>query len=155
MRAQLRRISARTKAHKLVGSLTKRDLLLIATCLYWGEGNKREFNFINSDPKMINTFLNSLTQLGLKKKRIKVSIRVYEDVSVHKAKEFWSRVTGVSETEIQRIDVIKGNKFGKLPYGMCRIRISKGNDYFNLLSATVELISNHSPYSSMDRATDS
>lgn len=141
-RALARKEVARNNSTEIVGSLTKRDLLLIASCLYWGEGSKKDFSFINSDPKMINVMIVSLKKLGIDLNRIKLGIRIYEDIDSRKAKKFWQETTGL---EVRSVDVIRGNKSGKLPFGMCRLRLTKGNDYFNLFSATVELISRIKP----------
>lgn len=142
LRAQKRRKLASTKATNVTGKLTGRDLLLIAACLYWGEGNKRDFSFTNSDPNMIRVLVKCLKVIGVSKERIRVGIRIYEDIEAGKAKEFWAGVVGIEVDDIIKVEVLCGRKTGKLPFGMCRLRISKGNDCFNLLMATVELMSN-------------
>ncbi len=139
--AEMRRQASDSKARELVGRLDVRDQLLIAACLYWGEGSKREFSFSNTDARLIETFLECLTNLGVKKERIKISIRLYEDINQTKAKRYWAKIIGITPRQIRSINVLSGKKKGKLPYGMCRIRLSKGNDYFNLLMSTVRLIS--------------
>lgn len=141
MRAESRRRRARLRADSLVESLGEREMLIILACLYWGEGDKSEFGFSNSDPRMVKVFTDCLKRLGLGTERIKVSIRIYEDLDLDSALLYWSGVVGINKEDIVSVNILKGKKIGKLPYGMCRIRIEKGNDYFNLLTATVELIS--------------
>ena len=139
-RAKDRKLKAEKEAENLLGSLTLRDQLIIASCLYWAEGNKRDFNFTNTDPKLIETFLECLRSLGVTQDRIKVSIRVYEDINVKKAKQYWARIAGISPSQICSVNVLQGKKKGKLLYGMCRVRLTKGNDYFNFLTGTIRLI---------------
>src|SRR3989344_9264287 len=50
------RKNAEEKGNTLIPSLGKTEKLLIAACLYWGEGTKKDFNLSNSDPELIKTF---------------------------------------------------------------------------------------------------
>ena len=49
--------SADAYGRKAIGKLSKRELLLVASALYWSEGSKTDttstFMFVNSDPQMI------------------------------------------------------------------------------------------------------
>ncbi len=141
LRAKERKNKASSQANHMVTKISEKESLLIATCLYWGEGNKKDFGFTNSDPLMVATLISCLTDLGLDKERLKISIRVYDDVDIRLAKAHWAKIVGIQENKILSVNILRGKKRGKLPFGMCRIRITKGNDYFNLLMATVELIS--------------
>lgn len=139
--AEQRRQTSYSKASEVIKDFNRRDQLIIAACLYWGEGNKKEFSFSNTDARLVETFVNCLTKLGVKKERLKISIRIYEDIDQAEAKRYWARIVRISPETITSVNVLSGKKFGKVPYGMCRIRLTKGNDYFNLLMATVRLIS--------------
>lgn len=138
--AEKRRKESYLKAKELLGKLETRDQLLIASCLYWGEGDKREFGFSNTDSRLIETFVQSLFDLGLNSNRLKISLRIYEDIDPIKAKNYWASICHVQSSQIVSVDVLEGKKLGKVPYGMCRVRIQKGNDYFNLLMATIRLV---------------
>ncbi|KKT92354.1 MAG: hypothetical protein UW94_C0019G0008 [Parcubacteria group bacterium GW2011_GWA2_45_14] len=140
-RATERRRQSYDKVLSKIGGLTERDMLIIAACLYWGEGNKKEFNISNTDPYLIETFLECLKKLGIAKSRLKFSIRIYEDIDQREAKRYWARLARIKPSDILSVNVLSGKKVGKLPYGMCRIRLTKGNDYFNLITATIRLIS--------------
>lgn len=142
-RAINRRQKSLSIALKKLGALGNRDQLLIAACLYWGEGSKREFGFTNTDPRLIKAFLKCLYALGLEKERLKISIRIYEDIDSKKAKSYWAKVIGISASDIGSVNVLEGKKKGKLPFGMCRIRLVNGNDYFNLMMATIQIICNN------------
>lgn len=139
-RAETRRQASFAQAVRLIDKLTLRDQLLIAACLYWGEGNKRDFSLSNTDPRLIETFLSCLIKLGVRRDRFKVSIRIYEDIDEARARRYWAKIAGISPTEITSVNVLSGKKLGKAPYGMCRVRLTKGNDYFHLLMAAIRLI---------------
>lgn len=147
LRAQKRRELSYEKVSKMVGDIASRDRLIIAACLYWGEGNKKEFTITNSDPALVRVFLQCLYDLGLDKKRLKITIRIYEDIDQEGAEKYWASVLQIPRSRILTTHILKGKKVGKLEYGMCRVRIEKGNDYFNLFKSTIELISK-SPYKS-------
>lgn len=140
-RAVSRWNSARVRAE---GQLSQRfkinEYLLIATCLYWGEGAKRDFSFTNSDPEMIRVFTRCLNSLNIPLNRFRVSVRLYEDMNVEKVVNFWAKTIGVDIKDIRSINILHGKKQGKLEYGMCRIRITKGQDIFKLLQSAVKVI---------------
>lgn len=131
---------ARLKASSFVSKIGLKEKMLILSCLYWGEGNKTELNLINSDPSMIRVVISCLKDLGVKDEELKISLRLFEDIDKQKAILFWSNSLKLSPSLIQKIDVIKGKKIGKLQYGMCRLRVTKGGQYFKLLMSMIDLI---------------
>lgn len=124
----------------LLGSISKEGRLLVLACLYWGEGNKRELNLINSDPNLVRVFVNCLYDLGVNKEDLLISIRIYEDINVEKAKNFWAKTIGVNTNNIRSVNILSGRKIGKLEYGMCRIRVRKAGKYFKILISMIDLI---------------
>ena len=135
--------------------LKKRDLLLILACLYWGEGTKKELNLINSDPKLISTFVFCLQTLGIQRKDLKITVRIYEDINRSQAIRYWADVLNISKNKIMGVNILGGKKKGKLPYGMCRVRVKKSAVHFKLIMSMIELISKECRRSSMDRTRDS
>ena len=134
-------ITAHQFAQDEVGKLTKRDFILIASMLYWGEGNKKyELNLINSDPYLVRTFIRGLNNLGVPKSRIKISLRLYGDIDERKAIEYWIKQLGLMEENLVSINYLIGKKDGKLPYGMCRLRVQKGGLYFKQLISIMEYV---------------
>ena len=109
-----------------VGVLSRRDRFLLLIGLYWGEGAKQDFSIINSDPLLIKTFIHCLHDVGIFKDRLSVSVRIYNDMSPEHAKDFWSSVTGVKKDFFRNTEIVEGKKKGKLPYGMCRVRVKSG-----------------------------
>lgn len=115
-----------------VGSLTWKEKLILASALYWAEGNKKDFVLSNSDPGLIQVFVVTLRDtLGVSDSSIVPSIRVYEDANVDKSVNFWSSVTGLEKERFSSITVLSGKKNGKLKYGMCRIRVKRGGSLLN------------------------
>jgi len=74
------------------------DFKLFLALLYWGEGTKSRSNmaFMNSDPKMIKTYLLFLrkafkTDIG----RFRARIHLHDYHNRRKMIDFWSKVTGI------------------------------------------------------------
>lgn len=143
-------------AKNRVGKISGRDRLLVLASLYWGEGNKTELNLINSDPELVRVFITCLRDIGVKPGDLRVSLRLYEDIESREAVTFWSKVVSVSPSRFGRSDILKGNKKGKLKYGMCRVRVQKGGKHFKLIMSMIKSIKSEiSPRSSMDRTAAS
>ena len=139
-RAEKNWLEARAKVSKEILPLDRKSKMIILACLYWGEGNKTEFNVINGDASMINVVVSCLLDLGVKKSDLKFSLRLYEDINRVDAISFWAKTLGVNKNEIKISDVLFGKKTGKLKYGMCRLRIRKGAPYFKMVMSMVNLI---------------
>ena len=131
---------SRVTATDYIKKISAEGRMLVMACLYWGEGNKRELNLINSDPNLIRVFVNCLVDLGIKKEDLLISIRIYEDIDLENAKSFWAKTVGVKKDLIRSVNILKGKKIGKLEYGMCRIRVRKGGKYYKILISMIDLI---------------
>lgn len=135
-RMKLREQEAKSKAAENITSLSIKEKLIFLSALYWGEGNKKDFNLINSDPELIKIFINGLENVFfIPKDKLRISIRVYEDLNINKCLKFWSSITGVPVNKFKSVNILKGKKIGKLKYGMCRIRIEKGGDMLKYVTA--------------------
>ncbi len=143
-------------ARALIPSLNKHEKILIATSLYWAEGSKGDFTLSNSDPDLIRIFINCLKELGIGKDKLSINIRIYEDLNIDKVCNFWSRITGIPKREIKYVNILYGKKHGKLPYGMCRVRVKKPKYFLKLINALRQSIINEiCPGSSTGRAAHS
>jgi len=131
---------AKTEALTIIKNVGFKERMLILACLYWGEGNKTELNLINSDPSMLRIVIICLKDLGVQDNELKISLRLFEDINKKKAISFWTRTLSLPKDTIQKIDVIKGKKVGKLKFGMCRLRVKKGGKYFKLIISMIDLI---------------
>lgn len=133
-------LQAQVIARKLIGSLASRDRLLILTALYWGEGTKHELNIINSDVSLLKTFLCCIKEIGIEKSRIRASLRIFTDMDEEKSISYWSEALKIDRRQFYKTEIVEGKKKGKLPYGMCRLRVEKGGEYFKLLMSMIEMI---------------
>lgn len=135
---------ARIEAEKKVVDICDKESLLIAAMIYWCEGAKGDFSIINTDPVLISTFIKALKKsYNLSNDRFTVSLRIYEDLDKGKCLSFWSEVTGINLDENTSIKVLNGSKHGKLKYGMCRIRLKRGNLILKEISAITKLVSEY------------
>jgi len=135
-RMKIRERLAEEKAEKTIISLSDKEKMIFLTALYWGEGNKSDFNLMNTDADLIRVFIQGLQEIfNISKDRLRISIRIYEDLNKRECLQYWSKITGVPVEKFVSVNILKGNKKGKLPYGMCRLRILKGGDMLKYIKA--------------------
>lgn len=143
---------AETEARAIIQDSNRINRVLIASCLYWAEGTKKDFSLSNTDPELIKVFIQCLGEFGVKKKDLRVTIRVYEDLDIPLAIKYWAHVVGIPKGRISNVNVLKGKKKGKLKYGMCRIRVIKGGYLLKIIRSIINLTPELAgPYSSTDR----
>jgi len=129
-RKTIKEIRSLEEAKKLIKVLSYKEKLILLSALYWGEGSKKDFGLSNTDPNLIRTFVNCLKDVfKIEDTRLRISIRIYQDLDREKCLEFWSKVTGVRKDNFVSINVLEGKKKGKLEYGMCRVRVLKVETY--------------------------
>src|SRR3989344_759440 len=134
------RVNITAETEKLVGSISNRDYLFLLVGLYWGEGTKMDFSVINSDPLLIQTFIHCLKTLNIANDRLAISLRVHRGISIPEANRFWARTTGLPKQIIERVEIIDGKKKGKLPHGMCRVRVRSGIRDRLLIQSAIDFI---------------
>lgn len=125
------------KARKEIGKLSKRELWLIGTALYWAEGHKERnksslVRLGNSDPEMIRIFLEWLYKIcKIKKEDLIFRIYLHETskTRLKGVKKYWSRITKFPEEYFQKI-TWKKNKINTN-------RKNTGKDYYGLLDIGV------------------
>lgn len=133
--------TARQRAKKLqedatkdIKALSKRELLLVGTALYWAEGYKKRLRwtlqFPNSDPAMIKLIMRFFKEVcNVPKEKIKASVQIHPNVTPKKAINYWSRVSGIPKTHFlktySRLTPSSKQKRppNTLPYGTLRITI--------------------------------
>ena len=124
----------------LVKDLTSREKLLILASLYWGEGTKKELNIVNSDPTMLRVVVHCLKDLGVTESEFRATLRIYGDLNPKEAISFWSKAINLPRECFINVNVLRGKKEGKLPYGMCRLRVLKGARHFKLIMSLITRI---------------
>lgn len=128
------------EAEQLLKKIGKKERLFILAAIYWGEGTKKELGLINSDPKLIQVFVACLKEIGVQARELKISIRIYTGIDINEAKKYWARICGIKTRDILKVNILEGKKVGKLPYGMCRVRVTKSGNYFKLIISMIEFI---------------
>ena len=140
------------QARKEIGNISDRELWLIGTALYWGEGSKQKENnpsqqarFTNSDPLMIKLYLKWLQKIcKIAKKDIHFEIYIHETANAERAKRYWSKVFNIPVSKFQKIR-LKKNKIktkrkniGSNYYGLIRVEIRKGTNFNRKISGWIE-----------------
>ncbi|MFH0840794.1 MAG: helix-turn-helix domain-containing protein [bacterium] len=124
-----------------IGEVSKRDLWMIGLGLYIGEGTKiyEQIRIINSDPNVIKLAMRWFREICcLDDKNFSIAVHLYPDVSINKAKHFWSNITKIPLSQFGKTQIDKRQnkslkKQRKLPYGTVHISIkSCGNPQFGV-----------------------
>lgn len=132
-----------SESEKEIGPISKRDLWLIGTALYWAEGSKEKEHkpgsgakFSNSDPVMIKFFLLWLDRCcNISKKDMVFEIYIHDGDKkrIGDVITYWSKQIGVSEGCFDRIyykrDKIntKRKNIGALYFGVLRVNIRQSS----------------------------
>ncbi|MEO8637713.1 MAG: hypothetical protein ABI430_02325 [Candidatus Taylorbacteria bacterium] len=145
LRIKNENINAGKEGEKLIGQLSKRDLLLIGAALYWGEGTKSQKRtsaslvFSNSDPKMVRVFMMFIRKILLiKEEKIRSGIHLYSNISEEKARIYWSNITNLPKdrfyivTQVSRASQNK-RPFNSLPFGTIAIKINSRIQFYKIL----------------------
>lgn len=127
------------ESKKDIETISKRELWLMGTMLYWAEGHKeKEYRpgsgtqFTNSDPKMIKLFLIWLDKIcGIKANEITFSIYIHENSknSTESVKKYWVDITGFKKDDFLQVYLKKSNiktlrkNIGDSYFGVLRIRV--------------------------------
>lgn len=153
----LKEIKSLEEAKGLIRELSYREKFILLSALYWGEGSKKDFGLSNTDPNLIRVFITCLNDVfKIDKTKLRVSIRIYEDLDREKCLNFWSNVTGVKKENFINVNVLLGKKKGKLEHGMCRVRVVKGGDFLKSIVSINKVITDLIvPIAQLDRAPHS
>jgi len=115
----------------------KGDPLYVAGCmLFWGEGGKHRnsLRFTNSDPEMIRFFVRFLrTCFDVEDDAIRLTCNLFADHQErqHEIEQFWLGIAGLPQACLCKSTVNVYSKYSqkkrrnKLPYGTCRITVSR------------------------------
>jgi hypothetical protein len=114
----------------------RREALHVAGCmLYWAEGAKdrNQIRFTNSDPEMARFFKFLRTYFNLKDENIKITCNLFADhlERQREIEHFWLETLGLPQSSLctSTVNVYskysKKNRINKLPYGTCRVVVSR------------------------------
>jgi hypothetical protein len=115
----------------------RREALHVAGCmLYWAEGAKdrNQIRFTNSDPEMARFFVKFLrTYFNLRDEDIKITCNLFADhlERQREIENFWLETLGLPPSSLCQSTVnvyskySKKKRINKLPYGTCRVVVSR------------------------------
>jgi hypothetical protein len=127
--------AAASKANTMIGSPSKRDILMLGIGLYIGEGSKTNdiVRLVNADADVLRLYLTWLFQLGVQVENIRLRLHIYPSVNKAEAEYFWLQSLALPESCLQRtlIDT-RVNKVAKRqgakPFGTAHVTvIANGN----------------------------
>lgn len=149
----------RTLIHKksganLVGELSGRDSLMIGLGLYWGEGYKEsngELGFTNSNPKIINFYLEWLILFGVNKMDLifRLTLNQFFKSKEEQIKKFWINLLGIKDNQFSKTTFIKTElKKGFTKdisnyHGILRVKVRRGLSLKNKILGAIDHISTH------------
>jgi hypothetical protein len=96
---------ARAAGAEAIGHLTPRELMLVGTMLYAGEGSKTDgcVSLPNSDPRIIRFFLTWLrTCFDIEERRLRGRLYLHEGLDLDAAVLHWVAVTAIPSEQFTR-----------------------------------------------------
>jgi transposase-like protein len=111
--------------------LTSKETYIAGLFLYWGEGvkdPKEAISLANTDPQVMLFYHDWLiNHVKVDKKRIRVYLHLYDDMSVKKEIEYWSNALGIPKTQFNKPYIKKSKKTSIIHkghgHGTCAIAI--------------------------------
>ena len=131
---------ANTYGEKKIKNISKRDLLLIATSLYWSEGSKTDttssWMFVNSDPEMIllmKKFLVSVINIDHDDIVCGIQINQIHKIRIETVLNFWKNLLELKDDQIRKPYFIKTNSQKIYEnyndyFGVCRLFVRKSKN---------------------------
>ena len=131
------------KAEKEIGEMTRRELWLVGTALYWAEGSKEKegrpgtgISFSNSDYQMVNLFLKWLmVVINIPREEISCEIYIHDSYrdEIPRFQKYWSTKTGLplsyfNTVYFKRIKInTKRKNVGDLYNGQLRVKVCRSS----------------------------
>ena len=141
----------KNKARLDIGKISKRELWLMGTMLYWAEGAKEKkwnsgvsLKFSNSDPAMISFFLKWLKEICLISSHdIIYELYIHETANWKKAVKYWSKIISIPSPEIRvyfKHNKIKTNRknIGNDYNGLIMVRVRKSTNLNRKITGWIE-----------------
>ena len=150
--ARQRMYATQNKAASEIGSLTKKELLLLGTALYWAEGYKRlrvingkerthhTISFLNTDPEMIFLFIRFLREiLSIPISSIRTRMRLYPHINEKESLRYWMDVTKLPSDNFRKaiflISKASQSKrpYNRLPHGTLQIEVADTQKFHSIM----------------------
>lgn len=127
----------RDNSAKTINNISKRELLLIGSSLYWAEGGKTNrwgLQFSNSDKNMIVLIMKYFREVvRVPEEKFYMQMMLHSNVDENISLNYWSRITHVNKSQFKKAcySLSKRSKqlrnINKLPYGTLQIRVHNKN----------------------------
>ena len=137
-----------------IGAVTRRELWLMGTMLYWAEGSKEKeyrvgvgVRFTNSDPNMIRLFLRWLRDIArISREDIQFEIYIHQDRTSQllDVRTYWSDVTGYALKDFQAVYFKKHvgktmrRNVGRAYYGVVRVKVKASSRLNRTIAGWIE-----------------
>lgn len=93
-------------AKKDFSDLSARDLKLIGTMIYWGEGGKTGYwsvRLANSDPAVIKVMMRFFREIcKVPEDKFHAHIHTFEKADTEKTEKYWSEISGISRKQFYK-----------------------------------------------------
>lgn len=135
-----------------IKKISNRELLLIATALYWSEGSKSDstssFVFVNSDPEMIlvmKLFLINVLNITPEDIICSIQINRIHEQRIALVLSFWKKLLNLRNSQLRNPYYIN-TKVSKVYdnykdyYGTCRLIVKKGTNLKYKMLALIKAI---------------
>lgn len=121
-------------AIKNIKRVSKKELLLIGSALYWAEGFKKsrwEVVFSNSDPLMIKLIMRFFREIcKIKEIKFHATVQIHPNTTSQKSINYWSKIVKIPKKQFRKTyfkltpSSKRKRSINILPYGTLRISIS-------------------------------
>jgi hypothetical protein len=158
-RNKMQTVIARQRAHEIrvdsaksINKLSRNDLLLIGTALYWAEGYKRlkmvqgreitshMIALTNSDPTMVSAFILFLRKIvKIPIEKVMIEMRLFKHMNEDEVIAYWMKATKLPRSQFYKpmypvSSASKGERpINRLPYGTVRVIVSDTNAFYRVL----------------------
>ncbi len=115
-----------------IKEISKTDLKLIGTALYWGEGGKSlrgGARIANSDPRIIVIMMRFFREVfSVPETKFRGQVHTFSHLNAGKAERYWSKVSGIPTTQFYKTyskpSIASQGKKDNLPNGTFDIYVS-------------------------------
>jgi transcriptional regulator with XRE-family HTH domain len=119
------------KAKGDFSDLSERDLKIIGSMIYWGEGGKTNRNMArlsNSDPVIIKVMMRYFREIcGVPNSKFRASVHTFAYADIDETMNYWARVSGIPRDQFYKAYIKQSSaSLGKrktLPFGTLDIYV--------------------------------
>ncbi|TSC56915.1 MAG: Resolvase helix-turn-helix protein [Parcubacteria group bacterium Greene0714_21] len=150
--AQQQAKQIRKDAKLVIKKLSQRELLLIGTALYWGEGYKKpiikngkertyhKISLSNTDPILVKVFLEFLKNiLKIPESRVRAGVRIFKHTNEQTALKYWQEITGLPKNQFEKVyygiskSSLGKRPYNRLPFGTIQISVGDTQNFHRIM----------------------